>query len=72
MDMSQLTEEEKIEMRRRILKEKRKQKKKERKKRKKDDNEEKLDVKNEKGPIQLDLGNMFDKLLQVIVILILY
>ena len=63
--MSKLTEEEKIELRRRKLKEKRKQKKIEKKQRKREEKDEQKEPDNQKMPLSFDLGIVFDKLLQV-------
>ena len=63
--MSELTEEEKMELRRKRLKEKVKQKKKEKKQRKKAEKIEHNEQDSQKKPLTFDLGTMFDKLLQV-------
>ena len=66
VDMSKLTEEEKVELRRKKLKEKHKQKKKEMKERKRDGKKDNLvEERSEKAPVKLDLGSVFDRLLQV-------
>ena len=63
--MSKLSEEERMELRRKMWKDKRKQKKKEKKQRKRAEKGDGMEETAQKKPVTFDLGSVFDRILQV-------